>query len=85
MLWAYDNRITTGTSDTDLQPGRLLHPRPDRDLPVQILSGTLNKFKRGCSEKSLQPRQLFKAPRVLNTSAYGSGVKQARICRSAAF
>ena len=65
----------------DLQPGRLLHPRPDRDLPVQILSGPLNKFKRGCSEKSLQPRQLFKAPRVLNTSAYGSGVKQAHICR----
>ena len=66
ILWAYDNRITTGTSDTTFSPDAYC-------TRAQIVTF----LYRYC--------QLFKAPRVLNTSAYGSGVKQARICRSAAF
>ena len=34
VLWAVENGITKGTSDTTFEPGRFLHPRTDRYLHV---------------------------------------------------
>ena len=47
ILWAYDNRITTGTSDTTFSPDASCTRAPDRDFPLQILSGALKLDKKG--------------------------------------